>query len=103
MAAFKTERLDIMKIRADIALKSPRQCRATLETLSVIKNPAPFIQNNRAQYQQVNNNAGSDPARVKDLNPTNELLTDGSHHATLDTGATSSASSGDPALATVEA
>jgi mRNA-degrading endonuclease RelE of RelBE toxin-antitoxin system len=41
-----------------LALKAQSQCRATLETLAEIKNPRPYIQNNRAEYQQVNNGAG---------------------------------------------
>ena len=40
-----------------LALKAQSQCRTTLQTLAEIKNPKPYIQNNRAQYQQVNNGA----------------------------------------------
>jgi hypothetical protein len=38
-----------------LALKAQSQCRSTIEALAIIKNPQPYIQNNRAQYQQVNN------------------------------------------------
>jgi hypothetical protein len=38
-----------------LALKAQGQCRTTIEALADIKNPKPYIQNNRAQYQQVNN------------------------------------------------
>ncbi len=38
-----------------LALKAQLQCRTTIESLVEIKNPKPYIQNNRAQYQQVNN------------------------------------------------
>jgi hypothetical protein len=38
-----------------LALKAQGQCRTTLQPLSDIKNPRPYIQNNQAQYQQVNN------------------------------------------------
>lgn len=38
-----------------LALKAQGQCRATVETLAFIKNPQPYIQNNRAHYQQINN------------------------------------------------
>jgi len=39
----------------DKAFKAQNQCRMTLGTLGEIKNPRPYIQNNKAQYQQVNN------------------------------------------------
>lgn len=40
-----------------LALKAQSQCRTTIEALAELKNPKPYIQNNRAQYQQVNNGA----------------------------------------------
>lgn len=51
------EYLSSLKAYMNIALRSQSQCRATLEALAEIKNPRPYIQNNRAQYQQVNNGA----------------------------------------------
>lgn len=69
-----------------LAFKAQSQCRATLETLAEIKNPRPYIQNNRAEYQQVNNGAvrNSDtntraPAHAEKTFSTNELLEDKTH------------------------
>lgn len=66
-----------------LALKAQSQCRATLETLAEIKNPRPYIQNNRAEFQQVNNGADSNsktntrpPAHTEKSFSTNELLED---------------------------
>ena len=60
-----------------LALKAQSQCRTTLETLANIKNPQPYIQHNRAQYQQVNNGLAlspeAPPAR-ENQKYTNELL-----------------------------
>ena len=60
-----------------LALKAQSQCRTTLETLANIKNPQPYIQHNRAQYQQVNN-GGPLPPEVcparENQKQTNELL-----------------------------
>lgn len=64
-----------------LALKSQSQCRTTIEALADIKNPKPYIQNNKAQYQQVNNgtiephNNTATHAR-ENLNTPNELLED---------------------------
>ena len=60
-----------------LALKAQSQCRTTLETLANVKNPQPYIQHNRAQYQQVNNGVAlppeAPPAR-ENQKQTNELL-----------------------------
>lgn len=58
-----------------LGLKAQSQSRATIQTLADLKNPKPYIQNNRAQYQQVNNNSSLSRAREKE-NFTNELLED---------------------------
>ena len=58
-----------------LALKSQNQCRSTLQTLSDVKNPRPYIQNNSAEYQQVNNSHCPSRARKKQKQ-TNELLED---------------------------
>lgn len=83
-----------------LALKAQSQCRATLETLSNIKNP-PVVyarQANIAHNQQVNN---GEPARAREIqNPPNELLT-AQHGETLDTFGTGAASGTDPALEAV--
>ncbi len=54
------------KVHMDMAFKAQRQCRSTLEALAEIKNPRPYIQNNRAEYQQVNN--GNAPSRADTVN-----------------------------------
>lgn len=69
-----------------LALKAQSQCRATLESLPEIKNPRPYIQNNQAEYQQVNNgtlrNSDTDTRphahAEKSFSP-NELLEDKTH------------------------
>jgi len=69
-----------------LALKAQSQCRATLETLAEIKNPRPYIQNNRAEYQQVNNGAIRNsetntrpPTHAEKSFLANELLEDKTH------------------------
>jgi hypothetical protein len=58
----------------------------TVETIAEIKNPRPYIQNNRAEYQQVNNGADSNSktntrtyAHTEKSFSTNELLEDKTH------------------------
>lgn len=69
-----------------LALKAQSQCRATLESLAEIKNPRPYIQNNRAEYQQVNNGAIRNsetntrpPTHAEKSFLANELLEDKTH------------------------
>lgn len=89
-----------------LALKAQSQCRATLETLAEIKNPAPvaFVrQANIGYHQQVNNPAG--PAkgspRAREIeNPQNELL-EAQPDERLDIGTSGPAIGADPQLATV--
>lgn len=70
-----------------MGLKAQGQCRTTIEALVEIKNPRPYIQNNKAQYQQVNNGVPVPHAHGENSKVTNELLTDGSNdYATMDTG-----------------
>ena len=85
-----------------LALKAQAQARATAETLSVIKNPMPYIkQANIANGpQQVNN--GTPASAGKNQSQPNELL-EHQHGNTLDIGATATAGRDDPAMATVEA
>jgi hypothetical protein len=94
-----------------LALKAQGQCRATLETLAVIKNPTMVFarQANIAHGpQQVNNGpvqlrALREEARAREnaqFAP-NELLV--AHGKRLDLGATRPTSAGDPALAAVDA
>ncbi len=85
-----------------LALKAQSQCRTTIEALAEIKNPKPYIQNNRAQYQQVNNAVKSDilrpvhagaPAR-ENQNTSNELLEDKADEQQWMDGSPSQAASG---------
>ena len=85
-----------------LALKAQAQARATAETLAVIKNPMPYIQQANIAHgpQQVNN--GTPTSAGKNQSPPNELL-EHQHGNTLDIGATATAGRADPAMATVEA
>lgn len=89
-----------------LALKAQGQCRATLETLAVIKNPPVFARqaNISSGPQQVNNgpvvNAAPTRAAIQETEP-NKLLE--AHGERLDTGAAGTAGEGDQALATVGA
>ena len=97
-------------------MKAQGQCRATLETFADIKNPrhVAFVkQANIAQNQQVNNagefsdtNAPAHtpaPAREKNVNQLNELLTDtrGTHENPMDTRTTRKAGASNPHMSTV--
>lgn len=76
---------DWFKSYINAALKTQNQCRMTLGTLGELKNPKPYIQNNKAQYQQINNGEQAPHAQEK-TKTTNELLTDGSNdYETMDT------------------
>jgi hypothetical protein len=88
-----------------LALKAQGQCRTTLQTLSDIKNPRPYIQNNQAQYQQVNNATPPQAApRAGKPFSSNELLEDTRHeHQRLDLGAPQEAGPGDTVLEAVDA
>ncbi len=106
-----------LKAYSEIAFKAQRQCRATLEALAEIKNPRPYIQNNKAQYQQVNNGEQPKPknelidtyaqARAhaeKNSKTANGLLEDKRHEAEwLDTGAPETAGGNNKELETVGA
>lgn len=93
-----------------MALKAQNQCRMTLETLAIVKNPPVVIakQANISQGpQQVNNGipASVHPAHVREEKEiqSNEVLTDGVEHGqTLDTRGTAAAGGTDPAMATLE-
>jgi len=88
------ENMHAVDLYMRLALKTQSQCRATLETLSEIKNPrsVAFVrQANIAQNQQVNNGAEStlvapSPAREKTEILPNKLLTEErtTHGTTLD-------------------
>jgi hypothetical protein len=87
-----------------MALKSQNQCRATLETLSSIRNPPLVIARqaniNNGGQQQVNNGLVAASGRGDEEKPPNELLEKCSGYV-LDSGAAATASRGDPQMATV--
>jgi hypothetical protein len=86
-----------------LALKAQAQCRATLETLTAMKNPPVVIAgqaNISAGPQQVNN--GAPPRAEVSSNRPNELL-EHTHEPRLDPGAAGQAGSCDPALVPMEA
>jgi hypothetical protein len=87
-----------------LALKAQGQCRATLETLSNIKNP-PVIyakQANIATNQQINNTSTPAPHAEKIKNQPNELLEVQHGSTALDTGTTGAAIENDKAMAALE-
>lgn len=108
------EYLEHLKTYMNIGLRAQSQCRATLEALAEVKNPRPYIQNNRAEYQQVNNgerpqtsNAFKEqntPIRAGEEKPkmTNGLLEDHTDEW-MDTGTPEAASGNHKKLETLEA
>lgn len=102
--AIAQDLLNPYKIHLDLAFKAQRQCRANLQTLAEIKNPKPYIQNNKAQYQQVNNGTPASRAREKNTKSSNGLLENKQNETEwLDTRAPKTASGNDKDLETVEA
>jgi hypothetical protein len=86
-----------------LALKAQAQCRATIETLSTLKNPPVVIArqaNISAGPQQVNN--GAAPCAEVSSNQPNELL-EQTHEPRLDPGAAGQAGGCHPALVPLEA
>lgn len=62
MKAADCKNLNAFKTYMTMGLRAASQTRMTLETLAEIKNPKPYIQNNRA-YQQINNGVAEPHAR----------------------------------------
>jgi hypothetical protein len=87
-----------------LALKAQTQCRATLETLSNIKNP-PVIFAKQANissgHQQINNGVTAMHAGKNKISP-NELLEAQDGSTTLDTRATGATITENKAMATME-
>ncbi|HQQ70700.1 MAG TPA: hypothetical protein PLL92_10360 [Alicycliphilus sp.] len=88
-----------------LALKAQTQARATAETLSVMKNPMPYIrQANIAHgHQQVNNGMQPPIAGAGNLQSEPDKLLEQQHGNYLDTRAQTAAGRIDPALETVGA
>ena len=90
-----------------LALKAQSQCRATLQTLSEVKNPrsTAFVQQANIAHgpQQVNNcptSSGDAPRTRKNKNRQNELL-EAQDGQRLDPGTTGTAGGADPDMETV--
>lgn len=105
--AFSAPQLPQFDALMRLALRAQNQCRATLETLSAIKNPPIVIakQANIAHgHQQVNNGLairmGNSHAQENEIQP-NELLTEGQRGKTVDTPATGAAIGNGSAMATL--
>lgn len=89
-----------------LALRAQSQCRATLETLALIKNPAPvaFVrQTNIGQAVQVNNAPGAagNESRAREIESAQSRLLEAQHGERLDSETEGTASGADPQLATV--
>ena len=105
------DQLHVMQAYMKLGLKAQSQCRTTLETLANIKNPRPYIQNNKAQYQQVNNGtavegkdqyAQAHTHAEENQKSSNELLDDTRHEQQwMDIGTPQASSRTHKELATV--
>ena len=91
------------EINMRIALRAQSQCRATLETLAVIKNP-PMVIAKQANVttgpQQVNNGIPATSRARETENPPSKLL-ETDHGERMDAGTTSAATGADSALEAV--
>jgi hypothetical protein len=92
-----------------LGLKAQSQCRATLETLALIKNPAPvaFVrQANIGQNVQVNNSAAAptgDASRARESDSLQSRLLEAQHGTRLDNGTAQASGDLDSQLETVGA
>jgi hypothetical protein len=99
--------LDATEIYMRLGLKTQSQCRATLETLAAIKNPAPvtFVKQANVAHgpQQVNN--GTSPAaelsRARESEKQQSKLLEQDNGERVDTGTRSTTIGADSTLATV--
>jgi hypothetical protein len=87
-----------------LALRAQSQCRATLETLAIVKNPMPYIkQANIANGpQQVNNGMPAPTHAGNSESQQSKLLEDSNGSTYLDTGAAPAAARSNPAMETVD-
>ena len=88
-----------------LAMKAQAQCRATAETLALIKNPMPYIrQANIAQgHQQVNNGVAEHCAHTATTSFEQTKILEQHHGEWLDTGAQGATSRANPQLGALEA
>lgn len=86
-----------------MALRAQSQCRATLETLAVIKNP-PIVYARQANVttgpQQINNGTAG-PTRAREIETEQTQLSGGTHELLQDTRTSGDASQINPALETL--
>jgi hypothetical protein len=98
-----SEYMDNFERYLRLALKAQSQCRATFETLAVLKNPPLFTrQANIAGQQVVNNGTITRVSRVRESEIAPKELLE-AHGERLDAGEASQAGEGDQALAAVGA
>jgi hypothetical protein len=86
-----------------LALRAQSQCRATLETLSAIKNP-PIVytkQANIAQGHQQVNNGIAEPSRAREIKNEQDQLSEDTHELPQDTRTSRNESRVNPTLETV--
>lgn len=105
--AINAEYVDGLDRYLRLALKAQSQCRATLETLAAIKNPAPVAFVKQANFangpQQVNNGVGANASRAGiSENQPNKVL-EHQHGERLDLGTASATSGTDSPMETVGA
>lgn len=87
-----------------LALKAQAQCRATLETLAMLKTPPVVIArqaNVTTGPQQINNGMAA-PSRAREIETQPNELLEANHGERMDTRAASTTSGADPAMATLE-
>jgi hypothetical protein len=94
--------MDATETYMRLALKAQSQCRATLETLAIMRNPQPYIRqtNIATGHQQVNNGMAS-PHENSEL-PQNKLLEDSHGRTYLDLGAAPTTTRGNSSLEALE-
>lgn len=98
------EHLDATDRYMRLALKAQAQCRATLETLAMLKNPPVVIArqaNVTTGPQQINNGMAA-PSRAREIESQPNELLEANHGERMDTRAASATSGADPAMATLE-
>lgn len=101
--------LDATERYLKLALKAQSQCRTTIETLALVKNPPVYARQaniNNGGQQQVNNGVPADPersarARAHEQKSEQTELLEASHGQRMDTRTKSKARRGNQALETV--
>lgn len=86
-----------------LALRAQSQCRATIETLSAIKNP-PIVytkQANIAQGHQQVNNGIAEPSQAREIKNEQDQLSEDNHELQQDTRTSGNESKVNPTLETV--